>query len=88
MNKTDEIKNFLIKARLVRSDHALDENESLIEGGIIDSLGLVELVGYIENNYGIIVGEDDLVPENFDTLAAIQLFISNHISSDNASAKV
>ena len=80
MNKIEEIKNFLIKARLIRSDHPLDENESLIEGGIIDSLGLVELIGYIENTYGIIVGEDDLVPENFDTLAAIQMFISNRIS--------
>ena len=80
MNKTEEIKSFLIKARLVRSDHSLDENESLIEGGIIDSLGLIDLVGYIENTYGIIVGEDDLVPENFDSLAAIQTYISNRIS--------
>ena len=80
MNKTEEIKNFLIKARLVRGDHSLDENESLIEGGIIDSLGLIDLVGYIENTYGIIVGEDDLVPENFDSLAAIQTYISNRIS--------
>jgi acyl carrier protein len=80
MHKTEEIKNFLIKARLVRNDHSLNENQSLIEGGIIDSLGLVELVEYIENTYDIIVGEDDLVPENFDTLAAIQMYISNRIS--------
>ena len=80
MIKTEEIKNFLIKARLVRSDYLLDENESLIEGGIIDSLGLVEVVGHIENTYGISVTEDDLISENFDTLSAIQLFISNRIS--------
>lgn len=80
MNTAEEVKNFLVKARLVKSDQMLGENESLIEGGIIDSLGVVELIGYIENAYGIIVGEDDLVPENFDTLAAIQTFISNRVS--------
>jgi acyl carrier protein len=77
MNMAEDVKNFLVKARLIQSDLALDENESLIEGGVIDSLGLVELVRYIENAYNIVVGEDDLVPENFDTLAAIQAFITN-----------
>jgi acyl carrier protein len=80
MNTTEEIRNFLIKARLIRSDQALDVNESLIEGGIIDSLGVVEIVEYIEKAFGITVGEEDLVPENFDTLAAIQTFISRRIS--------
>jgi acyl carrier protein len=75
----EDVRNFLVKARLIKSDLALDETESLIEGGIIDSLGLVEIIGYIENTYDIVVGEDDLVPENFDTLAAIQSFISDRV---------
>jgi acyl carrier protein len=79
MNMAEDVRNFLVKARLIKSDLALDENESLIEGGIIDSLGLVEIIGYIENTYDIVVGEEDLVPENFDTLAAIQAFISNRV---------
>jgi acyl carrier protein len=83
MNTAEEVKNFLVKARLVKSDQTLGENESLIEGGIIDSLGVVELIGYIENAYGIVVGEDDLVSENFDTLAAIQTFISNRVSRNH-----
>jgi acyl carrier protein len=79
MNLAEDVRNFLVKARLIKSDLAIDENESLIEGGIIDSLGLVELIGYIENTYDIVVGEDDLVPENFDTLSAIEAFVSNRL---------
>jgi acyl carrier protein len=80
MITTEEVKNFLIKAKLIRNDQVIDNNESLIEGGIIDSLGVFEIVEYIENNYGIVIGEADLVPENFDSLVAIQMFISNRKS--------
>lgn len=80
MITTEEVMDFLIKAKLIRKDQVLDKNESLIEGGIIDSLGVLEIIGYIENTYGINIGEEDLVPENFDSLAAIQMFISNRKS--------
>ena len=80
MITTEEVMNFLIKAKLIRKDQVLDKNESLIEGGIIDSLGVLEIIGYIENTYDINIGEEDLVPENFDSLAAIQMFISNRKS--------
>lgn len=81
MNTIEELKNFLVKARLIKSSQRIDENESLIESGIIDSLGIVELIEYMEDTYGIVVGEEDLVPENFDTLAAIQALISKRIAS-------
>lgn len=81
MNTIEELKNFLVKARLIKSGQAIDENESLIKSGIIDSLGIMELIEYMEDTYGIVVGEEDLVPENFDTLAAIQALISKRIAS-------
>ena len=77
MNMAEEIKEFLVKERLIKSDQSIDDNESLFENGIIDSLGIIELTVFIQNTYNVIIGEDDLVPENFETLGAIKTFISN-----------
>ena len=50
--------------------------DSLLESGTIDSVGVMQLVAFLEKTYGITVGDDDLMPENFDTLAAIAAFVS------------
>ena len=48
---------------------------SLIEGGFIDSLGVLSLVAFLEENFEITVSDDDMVPENLDTIDAILAFI-------------
>lgn len=50
---------------------SLDEQESLTETGIIDSIGLLQLVDYLESNYNIEIPMEIITPENFDTLAGI-----------------
>lgn len=47
------------------------EEDSLIGAGIIDSLGVLELVTHLVEDYGIEITEDDLVPENFDSVRAM-----------------
>jgi acyl carrier protein len=54
---------------------ALGRDESLLETGTIDSMGVLQLVGFLESTYGIKVEDDDLMPENFDTIAAITSFV-------------
>ena len=54
-----------------------EENESLkhdtsfLEGGIIDSTGILELVSYLEETFGIHVEDDELIPENLDSIANV-----------------
>jgi len=43
--------------------------DSLLESGIVDSLGVLELVEFLERTFGISVTEEDLLPENFDSIA-------------------
>lgn len=58
------------------STAALDDNASLIENGWMDSTGVMELVGFIETEFGITVADGDIIPENLDTVAAIADFIA------------
>jgi acyl carrier protein len=50
-------------------------DESFLSSGIIDSLGIMQLVAFVESELGIKVPEADLVPENFDSVARITAFI-------------
>ncbi|NIS75870.1 MAG: acyl carrier protein [Deltaproteobacteria bacterium] len=72
-----EIKQFLIDQRLVKGNSDIGEEDSLLEGEIIDSLGILELTVFIEARYGIKVDAHDLVPENFDSLAAIKNYVTS-----------
>jgi acyl carrier protein len=53
----------------------LDEERNLIDAGILDSLGIFRLVSFLEEEMGIEVEDDELVPENFASLRAITDFI-------------
>ncbi len=75
MDVIDEIRSFLIEEKLMDSDATLTETDSLLEEGVIDSLGIQTLVSFIESQYGITVDEDDLMPDNFDSLFAIKEYI-------------
>ncbi len=51
------------------------DDQSFLESGIIDSTGLLELVSFIEEQYGISVDDRELVPENLDSLRNISQFV-------------
>ena len=49
----------------------LDEDESLLESGIIDSMGMVQLIVFLEDKYMIKIDDEELIPENFESINAI-----------------
>ena len=54
---------------------ALDGTTSLIEAGVIDSTGVLELVGFLEEEFDIRIEDEDLVPENLDSIDNIIRFV-------------
>jgi len=48
---------------------------SFMETGLIDSTGVLELVAFVEEKYGVKVGDDELVPENLDSVANLAAFV-------------
>ncbi len=76
----DKIKNFFVEKKFIKTVDDLNDEDSLLEKGIVDSVGMLDLVGFIENEYSIKIDEDELMPENFDSLKAIQDFITRKTS--------
>ena len=70
-----DIRKYIIDSFLFGEGQALDGGASLLEAGIVNSTGLLELVGHIEKSYGIKIEDDELVPDNFDTIAGICAFL-------------
>ena len=51
------------------------DGDSLIEHGIIDSTGVLELIAFLEQEFGVAVGDDELLPENLDSIDNLVSFI-------------
>lgn len=58
------------------STAAFEDGASLIENGWMDSTGVMELVGFIEEHFGIAVADGEIIPENLDSVAAIAEFVA------------
>lgn len=71
-----EIRQFIAEKFLFGDDNSLGDDDSLIEAGIIDSTGILELINHLEERYGIKVSDDELVPENLDTIASLAAFLA------------
>lgn len=71
-----EIRTFIDENFLFRSDQdTIDANASLLDAGLIDSMGVIELVAFLESHFGIAVSDAEMMPENLDTIAALVAFV-------------
>ncbi len=77
------IREFLYEENLKDTFENLTSQDSLLEMGIIDSVKMIELVAFIEKEFGIQVDEEDLIPENFDNLEAITGYIIERAGVDS-----
>lgn len=64
-----EIYNYIEENVLFDSvDSSISDDDSFMENGVIDSTGILELVSFIEEKFGFSVEDEDLVPDNFDSV--------------------
>jgi len=59
----------------------VDRDQSLVEAGVIDSTGVLELVGFVEEEFEMRIPLEDLVPENFDSIANVTRYVSARTSA-------
>ena len=70
------IRDFIIENALFGStDINFSDDDSFLEKGIIDSTGILELIMFTEETYGIEVEDDEVIPENFDSVAKLGAYI-------------
>ncbi len=73
---SQNIKKFIIDNFMFGNEtEKINPDDSFMENGIIDSTGILELIEFVEGYYGISIEDDELIPENLDSLDNISQFI-------------
>ena len=71
------IRDFIQTSFLFREGRArIEDGESLLGAGLIDSTGILELVTYLESEFAIVVNDDEIVPENLDSVDQIAAYVA------------
>ena len=82
MNIEAEIRKYVASNLLFGDEKAaFADDESFLGAGIIDSLGVVELVSFISAQFGIAVPPEDITPENFDSVGSVSDYIRRQQSA-------
>ena len=82
MSVTQEVGDFIESELLPgKGTGALAPDDDLLAKGLVDSHGVMELVGFIEERYGITVRDEDLTPENFQSLTSIEQYVDSRRNS-------
>ena len=72
-----EIRTFLLDGYLFGfSEEDVQDDTSLLDMGVLDSTGTMELVAFLSRRFGIQVGDSEIVPDNLDTVSAILSFLA------------
>jgi acyl carrier protein len=84
MNVQHRIRDYIKENILFGDGDKLDENVSFQESGILDSTGFLELITFVEEQFGVDIADDELVPEHFDTVGKMSAFVEQKLASKAA----
>jgi len=79
MDVLETVKAYVVENFLFGDDSRIGPDTEFLENGILDSTGVLELVGFLEEKFGIRVEDNELVPDNMNSLEKITLYISKKI---------
>jgi len=79
-----EIRRFLITTFLSGQDERLRDDGSLL-GDVMDSTGVIELVNYLQQRFAITVEDEDVIPDNLDSVNNLVAFVARKLSNSAAS---
>jgi acyl carrier protein len=83
MNQADierDIRKFLVDNFLFGRVEKLREDQSLL-GTVIDSTGALELVTFLQEHFAIVVGDEDMLPENLDSVKSVVAYVANKLAN-------
>jgi acyl carrier protein len=77
----ENIRSFIVQHFPSAKGRPLAPDDRLLQNGIVDSLGVLNLVDYLEKEFGVTSDDDDLVPENFETLGRLAAFVEEKLGA-------
>jgi len=78
------VKEFIIENFLFGNADGLQDGTSFLEEGIIDSTGVLELISFLEEEFSIEVEDEELIPENLDSINNVTVFLQKKIQNTAA----
>lgn len=82
MDTAEQIREFIQEKIAFGDDVVTITDETPLYEGIVDSLALINLVGFLEKRFGILIEDADLSSENFQTVAAIERLVHRRSGAD------
>ena len=76
-----KIRAFIIENFLFGNDDGLKDETSFLEEGIIDSTGVLELVNFLEEDFDITIDDEELIPENLDSINNVATYLERKINN-------
>lgn len=80
MNSIDKVRAFIVDNFLFGDDSSLKEESSFLQEHIVDSTGILEIITFLEEEFCIKINDDELLPENLDSLKNIDAFLKRKLS--------
>jgi acyl carrier protein len=81
----DELRRFIVENYLAGdASDPVGDDDSFLQKGIIDSIGVIELTQFVQERYGIKIEVKEIVPENFDTLRNLEKYIASKRGANRA----
>ena len=71
----EQVREFLVSNFYIAETNLLKGDTSLLDQGIIDSTGVLDVIGFIEETFGITVDDSELLPENLDSIEGIAQYV-------------
>ena len=81
MTIKEQVRQFITTNFYVPEGSALDDATSFLDKGIVDSTGVLEVVTFIEQEFGVTVEDSEMVPENLDSIGNIVAFVERKRAS-------
>jgi acyl carrier protein len=83
MTRNDELREFVTDNFMFGKPYkGFADDDSFIERGIIDSTAVMELVAFLENRYQIKLLDEDLIPDNLDSVNGLARFVERRVPPD------
>lgn len=82
MNVRQRVKQFIVENFYVSDPSELADGASLIQGGWVDSTGMLEMITFLEAEYGIRIADTEMTPENLDSIERIAAFVARKRPAD------
>jgi acyl carrier protein len=86
MSIEQKVRNYILENYLFTDDQSVLNNaESFLDKGIIDSTGILEVISFLESEFGVKVEDSEMVPENLDSVNNIVTFVNTKLATSTPS---